>query len=322
MCLRFLCAWYSLRPTCGCIALLILLCSPAASAAQPTGPVLHVEIGIADSGEATTQWLAMLRTRLADAPYDSAARIRKSLAPAERRWSDLIQSRLPSWERELPALASTFAPAAAPSRVTIVLGNRGAHDAFTHDATTIGFDLAALASAYGDAASVENTDRIDRLFRHEYAHLLQKAWIALHPYERNSPIRMALSEIWAEGIGNYYSMSDRWRASNGEQSAVAAETLAELAPRFAARLAALSCATPAAALELTKDLSWGRFDRKWGALTPALWLEAEVSRSPEALRDFILAGPDGVWALADRHLPATLRSVVHEARIASALCQR
>lgn len=287
---------------------------------RPADPVLHVTLAITDSGYATEQWLAMLRRRLADGPYDSVSRIRSPITGAEADWVALIQSRLTAWEDELPALAQAFESIAAPRNVSVVLGNRGAHDAFTHDSVTIGFDLAALVAEYGEATHDENGERIDRLFRHEYVHLLQKAWLSDHPYDARSPLGLAIAEIWSEGMGNYYSMSQRWRATNGRHSTVATETLAGLEPRFAARIAALACATPERAAELTKDLSWGRFDRKWGALTPALWLEAEMSTSDRALRAFVIAGPDGVWELANRHLPPELGAVVREARHAATLC--
>ena len=298
----------------------LLLVAMSWADAHAADPVLRVVVGVTDSGDATQQWLSMLRRRLADAPYDSVARLRRPLSSSDSAWVALIRSRVPEWERELPALARTFAPIVPPGRVAIVLGNRGANDAFTHDQVTIGFDLAALFAEYGDPDTDENSERIDRLFRHEYVHLLQKAWLAEHPYDAGSPLRVALADIWAEGLGNYYSMSTRWRATNGTPSGAATRALETLEPRFAARLAALACAAPAQASGLMRDLSWGRFDQKWGALTPALWLEAEASVSDEALRRFVLAGPDGVWALAARHLPEALRSVVREAGAAAALC--
>jgi hypothetical protein len=298
----------------------LVLAALPVSVDRPADPVLHVTLAITDPGYATEQWLAMLRRRLAEGSYDSVSRIRSPITGAEAAWVALIQSRLTAWEDELPALAQPFEPVAAPRKVSIVLGNRGAHDAFTHDAVTIGFDLAALVAEYGEATRVENGQRIDRLFRHEYVHLLQKVWLIEHPYDARSPLELAIAEIWSEGMGNYYSMSERWRATSGRHSTVATATLDELEPRFAARIAALACATPERAAELTKDLSWGRFDRKWGALTPALWLEAEMSTSDRALREFVVAGPEGVWDLADRHLPTTLGVVVREARNAATLC--
>ncbi len=93
-----------------------------------------------------------------------------------------------------------------------------------------------------------------------------------------------------------------------------------LEPRLAARLAALACATREHEVALTADLSSGRFDLKWGALPVALWLERETRTSPDALRRFVQAGPEGVVALATRHLAGLLGGVVAEALGAQAMC--
>jgi hypothetical protein len=64
----------------------------------------------------------------------------------------------------------------------------------------------------------------------------------------------------------------------------------------------------------------GRFERKWDALTATLWLEGEQKAPAEALRSYVMAGPGGVWDLADRHLPGALRAVLREAAVAESLC--
>lgn len=293
---------------------------PAIDPTQPVPTALRVIAGTAPDGTATPQWLAMLRKRLSGPAYDAVAGVRKPLTPAERAWADLIAARLASWERETPALVDLFAPVAAPPAVTIVVGNRGAEDAFTHDSVTIGFDLSALGREYGAADLAENADRMDRFFRHEYVHLLQKAWLGAHPVRADTPLRRALVEMWGEGLGNYFSLSDRWRGRDDAPSAHAAATLSTLEPRLAARLAALACATAKREAKLTADLSWGRFDSKWGALPVALWLERETRTSPGALRRFVQGGPGGVPDLAARQLPRPLRQVVAEALRAEALC--
>jgi hypothetical protein len=155
---------------------------------------------------------------------------------------------------------------------------------------------------------------VDRLFRHEYVHLLQKRWLAAHPYGDGTPLTAAVAEIWAEGLGVWYSMSDRWRARMGTRSEAAAAALARLEPVLVERLRALRCATPDEARALTADLSFAPFERKWGALPAALWLEAEAARDRDAVRRFVVEGPDAVWALADRSLPEPLRERLGEAR--------
>jgi len=281
---------------------------------------LHVVSGTTDTGDATDQWLAMLRKRLSPAEYDSVARLHKHRTADEEAWAALIQSRIDSWELEIPALAAPFHPVSPPSRVLLVLGNRGGGDAFTHDPTTIGFDLAELSANYGMANQPQNTGLMDRLFRHEFTHLLQKAWLAGHPWLADSPLRAALLDIWLEGLGNYYSLSERWRSPNGQRADTAQRALAVLEPRFVARLSALACADSGKTDALLTGISSGPFDHKWGAVPAALWLEDEQEASPLALRSFIVASPAGVWDLADRHLPESLRLALKEARVADSLC--
>ena len=231
---------------------------------------------------------------------------------AESSWGALIRARATQWEAGIPALAANYAPVAAPEIATIVIGNGGGQDAFTHDPTTIGFDVARLQAEYGDATLPENTARIDRFFRHEYTHLLQKAWLREHPYDANTSQRRALLGLWTEGLGNYYSLSEKWRGTS--ESATRAR--AELEPRLVARLAALACASDTEATTLMADLSMGRFDRKWGALPVALWLAAD----PNAIRTLVLAGPDGIWSLAEQHLADDSQAILREARVAAELC--
>src|SRR4051794_29263766 len=102
-----------------------------------------------------------------------------------------------------PPIGEFFSPTASAPDYTIERGNRGSDDAFTHDAATIGFDLSALQSTYGDASTPENIDRIDRFFRHEFTHIMQKPWLQAHPWKPATPLGAALLDIWAEGLGNY-----------------------------------------------------------------------------------------------------------------------
>lgn len=295
-----------------------VLAWPSAVTAQQA---IRVESGVTASGQATERWLEVLRRRLSHGEYTAVAGVRKPLSSDEAAWARLIRSRVPTWQREIGSVAAPYRPTSGPDTAVVVLGNRGASDAFTHDARTIGFDLAMLGSEYGQADRPEQEDLIDRLFRHEYAHLLQKAWLSAHPYVADSPLRRALQDIWLEGLGNYHSLSARWRTVGSTPTPAAAEALAVLAPRLVARLAALACAGPGDEASLTADLSSGRFDRKWGALPAALWLDAESALDPDALRAFVASGPDGVWGLAERHLPERLGAVLRETRTLGSLCR-
>lgn len=300
----------------------MLLLAAALLLIQSPEPRLRIVVGVTDSGAATEEWLSLLRTRLSPGDYQAVLSVRQPLSEADRAWAELLRSRVLVWEKDIPRLAAPFHPVTPPSEVRIILGNRGGEDAFTApgNRTTIGFDLSKLQSIYGDAG--RTVGRADRFFRHEYTHLLQKAWLEAQPYDAGTPLRAALLEIWSEGMGNWFSMSDQWRTAGGQPSARAKERLAELEPRLVARLAALACASAEQAAKLTADLSWGPFDRKWGGLTAALWLEAEPGEPATTLRQFVLAGPEGVWKLAESRVPPPLQAVLEEAQRQEELCGR
>lgn len=306
------------RLTAGSLACVVA----AASCARRAGPTrLDIVIGFGSSGQASAEWLAVLQKRLPPSAYDSVAPIRKPLTTEEAEWIALIHERAPSWERMVAPLAALWRPASPPERVRIVLGNRGAEDAFTHDQRTVGFDLAALQANYGGAGQAGNGDRLDRFFRHEFTHLLQKAWLPLYPWCDRSPLGIALLDIWAEGLGNYYSLSDRWVDRSGQLTSSARGTLTDLEPRLTAKLDTLARIDSAAAGPVLAGLSSGPFAQKWGALPPALWLASEPGPPDSAMRRFIVAGPAGVWDLADRHLPPSLRAALQDTRAAAARCR-
>jgi hypothetical protein len=283
-------------------------------------PVLRVVSGVDATGHASRLWLAVLEKRLPPADYRSIAPIVKPIGVEDTAWTALIEARLPDWKQALPELMALFAPAAPPATIVIVLGNRGSEDAFTHDGGTIGFDLSALERVYGPAGLEGHDSLMDRLFRHELMHIMQKAWLRAHPWAEKRPLDRALLDIWKEGLGNHQSLSDKWIGADGRRTALAASALAELEPRFVARIAALGCASPDTQGTLLTNLSSGPFARKWGAVPVALWLAEDTAATPDALRRFIEAGPAGVWDLASRHLPEPLKAAFEEARQASLLC--
>ncbi|MDG6347573.1 hypothetical protein QAA18_02260 [Luteimonas sp. 8-5] len=238
----------------------------------------------------------------------------------ERQWVETIRSRADRWRVEAEHLAAMYPPLEAPP-ARIVLASRGGEDAFVIDPNTIGFDVGRLQALYGGSSNeAQRAERMDRFFRHEYTHLLQKAWFARHPIPLDRPIDRALAEILTEGMGNYYSLSSRWRSVDGNRSPVAEATLRELEPRFVARLAALACASPAQAEALTADLSMGRFDAKWGALPMALWIESGPGDVAVVMRGLLEGGPEGIWAFAGAHLAPALVPALEEARAAVSAC--
>lgn len=293
-------------------------CAPRAQA--QTSPAIYVVLGVDRDGRSSAKWREMIHDRLSAAEFDSVEALVHPLTPGEEAWVTLIESRQSDWTRQIASLVAPFEPSSPPNAALVVLGNRGGSDAFAADASTIGFDLSELSASYGAAGELKNTDLIDRLFRHVYTHLMQKAWFRAHPWRADTPLQRAIVDIWLEGQGNYYSLSAQWRSNNGVRSELAASALSTLEPRFVARVAALACARTEAEPSLRTGLSSGRFDQKWGALPVALWLEDERARSLDALQTLVRAGPLGIWDLATRHLPEPLARALNEARAQELAC--
>lgn len=297
-------------------ALLLALVAVPYQRSEMTPARVTVVSGSRPDGASTALWLAILRRRLSPAEFDSVAAIRRSRTPAEDAWARLIAAESRTWPAATDSLTGLF-DLSPPSEVLVVLGDRGGDDAFTHDSMTVGMDLAVLQRVYGDAAQPVNRDRVNHFFRHEFVHTMQKRWLARHPFVARSFLDAAVLDAWAEGLGNYFSLSNEWRPNGTTPSPAATAALAELEPRLVARIAGLACADSIAGPALLKGLSSGPFTQKWGAVPVALWLLAEQVTDSTALHRFAIAGPAAFWALAERHLPAvrvdSLRDAEHRA---------
>src|SRR5512145_1386388 len=105
-------------------------------------PTIEVLTAVTPEGTPTTLWLELVRRlRGAESETAGAAAVRRPLAAGELAWERLIRSRVEAWRTRRSELALPFQPVTPPGSIRIVLGNRGAEDAFTHDPRTIGFDL-------------------------------------------------------------------------------------------------------------------------------------------------------------------------------------
>jgi hypothetical protein len=282
-------------------------------------PRVTVRSGSRPDGSATDLWLTMLRHRLTAAEFDSVAPIRRPRTPQEEAWSRLIESESRTWPAAADSLLTLF-DLPSPPEVRVVVGNRGAEDAFTHDSTTMGMDLAALQRVYGDATQPINRDRVNRFFRHEFVHTLQKRWLARHPFVTRSYLDDAVFDAWAEGLGNYFSLSSDWRPNGATSSPATAKALAELEPRMVARFAGLACTDSATAPSLLKGLSSGPFTQKWGALPVALWLLTDQSADGATLHRFATGGPAAFWELAERHVSKARADSLRDARSRAMRC--
>lgn len=275
---------------------------------------LELKYGIDKSGNSNGHWIAYdPKTGLMSTKYDE--KLSKKLTLQETQWADLIASRLTTWASRLDTIAIPFSKTKPIRQVTIVLGNVGDRDAFAHPTVYpqhVFFNLSKLESNYGSALLDKNKVRIDRFFAHEYTHLLQHRRSLKSPYPLDSYVEQALTIAYKEGFGHFHSISDKWKDQSGGITPHALEKLAVLEVEFVKRMVALKSANEQEAAMLMQGISTGRFDKKWGALTVALWLTKEANGNDSLLVKWVDSGPRGLMLLADKHLPDHLGSLLKQ----------
>ena len=269
---------------------------------------IEVRLGILADGKASDEWLAAIETRMPSSEFEKVRGNKKPLGESERRWLKLVETTARSWSLRRRKLQIPFGKTKAPEKLVILAGNQGDDDGFTYLENIICVELAALAANYGDAELEENKGRIIRILDHEYTHLLHHEWFRKNPPDLTTPLARALRDCIAEGIGNYRSLSSKWIDENGVLTGHAKSTLKELEPVFVERLTKLRRARPDEEESLRQGLSRGRFDKKWGALTVALWLAQEAKGNERNLIKWVKRGPNGVVKLARKYLSAELKN--------------
>ncbi len=263
--------------------------------------------GVDEKGSITKNWIGYSPDKQNEKKQRAEL---KPLTEQEQKWAKLIADRVSIWQTQLDKIAVPFASTEVPRHFSIVMGNRGGRDAFTYPSQfpkTIFFNLSVLNRSYGDASSESNRQRIDRIFAHEFTHLLQDNWSEKHPYPITSHVKYALNESYKEGFGHYRSISNKWKDSKGVITEHAENTLKKLELEFVKRIALLASASDEDAKQHLRGLATGPFNKKWGALTVALWLTKEAKGNDHNLIKWVDLGPNGVLQLANKHLPEKLR---------------
>lgn len=282
------------------------LCQDRASASS-TPIALVMRSGTSEDGTITPEWKEAIRHWHEEEALAAIVANPKRRSEYEIRWARHIAERVGDWQGMIESLRIPFVGVEPPEIVTVLLGNQGGNDAFVFSPSTICFDLSRLYEEYGDTTETVNGPRIDRFFAHEFTHVMHKAWAKKNNLQLRTPLGTALWECLTEGLGNYRSLSEKWVNGRGELTPHAREVLAGLEPIFVERLCALPHASEKDLPNLMQGLSIGPFDRKWGAVTVALWLAQEAAGDDRNLRKWVEAGPTGVFALADKYLPEGLR---------------
>lgn len=275
-----------------------------AAIAQSAERVIIVRSGI-ENGKISDQWRDALVSRMSASKLDSMSQLKRSLTDHESGWVSLIRSKAARWNLYRDSLLAPFGYVSLPDTVYVLVGAFGVDDGFTYQYNVVCFDVSALFQNYGPANAHENDNRIDRLFSHEFTHLIHKSWAIQNRLELHTFSDSVLWECLYEGIGMYRSLSPKWFPENGVLPEEAARIIQDLYPQFVLHIgSALTVKNPSLSerLTITRNLSRGPVTKKWGALPVALWLALEARGTDSNLTRWLNAGPISVLRLADKYL--------------------
>lgn len=250
-------------------------------------------------------WKSALGSRMRKEYIDSIALLKRALTTGEKGWEKLIASKITKWNAFKDSLAIPFIDVQISDTIYLLLGYRGNDDGFTYGYQTVCLDLTALNSEYGRADLPENNSRIDRIFAHEFTHLLHKLWAKKTEMKLQTFRDSVLWECLYEGIGMYRSLNPKWIPVNGELPEVSKTTLEKLYPVFVERLTTIETKTALTIDEkeqLHKNLSRGAVNQKWGAFPVAIWLALEANGDDRKLQQWLRGGPLSVIHLAKKYL--------------------
>lgn len=268
--------------------------------------VIIGKMGIKDQ-RISAEWKAAITSRMSKDRIDSFARIERKLTGEETEWEKLIASKLIEWNNYRDSLAIPFQNIILPDTIFVLLGFLGDDDAFTFEKQTLCLDLTALHKVYGKAGTEENSNRINRIFAHEYTHLLHKEWAGKTGYISKTFMDEILWECLYEGIGMYRSLNPQWLPVNNTLPAITQTALNELYPVFTERIVTIKKSVALTDIEkqkLNANLSRGNVNKKWGAFPVAIWLFWEANGDEKKLVKWIDKGPQAVIELAKKYLPA------------------
>ena len=274
-----------------------------------------IVVRMAIAGEKlTAEWKDALRGRMDKQRIDSFAGLQRPLSAEEDAWKKMIVSKAATWNTYRDSLAVLFENIILPDTITVLLGYLGDDDGFTYIDRTVCLDLTALYRAYGKTDVPENNSRIDRIFAHEYTHLLHKNWkIANWATTSNPPVIFKdsiLWECWYEGIGMYRSLNPKWLPAGDSLPSVTTLALTELYPIFTERITTIEAnpdLTNEEKIKLNANLSRGPVNKKWGAFPVAIWLALEAKGNDKKLLYWIKRGPHSVIELATKYITPVYR---------------
>jgi hypothetical protein len=244
---------------------------------------------------------------------DSMAWVNRPLTAEEREWEELIISKADRWDGFRDSLLLPFGHLSIADTMYVLTGAHGVDDGFTYEQNTVCFDLTALYKEYGRASLPENNNRMDRLFAHEFTHVLHKVWASKHQLSLPSFRDSILWECIYEGIGMYRSLSQKWIPTGDSIPGITQKALTELLPVFVDRLVTIRNRPHLSAeekLALNANLSRGSVNKKWGAFPVAIWLWLESRGNNKNLIPLMQLGPGAVSKLAKKYLPEDMKKKI------------
>ncbi|HMC02315.1 MAG TPA: hypothetical protein VKN14_14845 [Flavobacteriaceae bacterium] len=263
----------------------------------------------------TKDWKNALLRRKSLEYLDSLEKVIKPLSKEEHEWVNLITSKTNYWNSIKDSLKVPFGDIYISDTTFVYLGYQGSDDGFTYKHQTVCLDITALHKVYGSAKDSVNDNRIDRIFAHEYTHLLHKEWMRQKQLKLETFKDSILWECVYEGIGMYRSMSKKWHPVNGKLSKTAKHTFNDLYPTFVNRLTTIENSEELSLEEkrnLHKNLSKAPMHKKWGALPLGVWFALEANGNDENLVHWIDKGPNAVIPLAKKYLTREEKLIFEE----------
>lgn len=254
----------------------------------------------------SSQWKDAILHRVSKNVFDSITSIKRELNAEETAWQRLILSKKEKWNAMRDSIGVPFEGIELNSTIFVMLGCHGQDDGFTYKQQSVCLDLSALYKNYGDATLPENNERVDRIFSHEYTHLLHKEWAQKNKLQLRTFADSILWECLYEGIGMYRSLSAKWLPVNDLLPDITNQTMNELAPIFIRKINKVITAaalTPTEKELLQSNLSRGPVTKKWGAFPVAIWLLLEAKGDERKLIPVLNKGLAAVRYLANKYLP-------------------
>ena len=221
-------------------------------------------------------------------------------------WRRGLQGKAALWNELRDSLQKPFGQARLADTIFLWAGLHGNDDGFTFGGNILCLDLTALRRNFGRASQQVNKERIDRIFAHEYTHLLHKAWATEHGLQLRNFRDSVLWECLYEGMGMFRSLSPRWLPLKGQLPDTTVHTMTNLIPLFVEHIGAVGSERDLPEdkkASIFRNLSRGSVPQKWGALPVAIWLSLEAAQDERRLQFWIDKGPEGIIELARKYLP-------------------